>query len=172
MILVIAIQKLKILSVVTRNDIITDIYALEGYIESIREDLPSMQEHPLSEKIDWVMERIRHKSVFFKDYDESGTKEPVWQDVSLSVQAAAERLFTTRLLVKSDVSGLEIFADPLLEKVFSHLLDNTLRHGEHATEVRISMFTSETSLVLVYEDNGVGIPAVDKEEFLNVVSVL
>jgi len=161
--LVTAIQKLKILSVVTRNDIITDIYALEGYIELIMDDLPAMRSHPLSERIEWVMERIRHKSAFFKDYDESGTKEPVWQDVSVSVQAAAERLHTTRLLVKSDVSGLEIFADPLLEKVFSHLLDNTLRHGGHATEVRVTRNMSNSSLILVYEDNGVGIPFGDKE---------
>lgn len=37
-----AVQKLKILSVVTRNEIITDLYALEGYIELIRDDLPAM----------------------------------------------------------------------------------------------------------------------------------
>ena len=37
-----AVQKLKILLVVTRNEIITDLYALEGYIELIRYDLPAM----------------------------------------------------------------------------------------------------------------------------------
>jgi signal transduction histidine kinase len=161
--LVAAIQKLKILSVVTRNDIITDIYALEGYIELIRDDLPAMQAHPLSEKIDWVMERIRNKSAFFKDYDESGTKEPVWQDVSASVNVAQQRLRTTRLRVKSEVNGLEIFADPLLEKVFFNLLDNTMRHGTHATDVRIAQHISGNLLVLTYEDNGGGIPAGDKE---------
>jgi PAS domain S-box-containing protein len=161
--LVAAIRKLKILSVVTRNEIITDIYALEGYLELIRDDLPAMQEHPLSKKIDWVMERIQMKTAFFKDYDESGTKEPVWQDVSSSVQAAVQRLLTLRLLVTSEVSEVEIFADPLLEKVFSNLLDNTLRHGKHATKARITTFFSGTSLVLVYEDNGAGIPAGDKE---------
>jgi PAS domain S-box-containing protein len=161
--LVAAIQKLKILSVVTRNDIITDIYALEGYIDLIRDDLPAMQAHPLSEKIDWVMERIRNKSAFFKDYDESGTKEPVWQDVSASVNVAQQRLRTTRLRVKSEVNGLEIFADPLLEKVFFNLLDNTMRHGTHATDVRIAQHSSGNSLVLTYEDNGGGIPVGDKE---------
>lgn len=161
--LVTAIQKLKILSVVTRNDIITDIYALEGYIELIRDDLPTMQAHPLSGKINWVMDRIRLKIAFFKDYDESGTKEPVWQDVSSSFQAAAERLRIAGLSVRSEVNGLEIFADPLLEKVFFHLLDNTLRHGIHATDVRVSQQFSGNSLVLVYEDNGAGVPEEDKQ---------
>lgn len=161
--LVNAIAKLKILSVVTRNDIITDIYALEGYIELIRDDLPAMQAHPLSGKIDWVMERIRIKSAFFKDYDESGTKEPVWQDVSSAVRAAEERLSTRRLVVTSESGSLEIFSDPLLEKVFFNLFDNTLRHGVHATDARISHHLSGTSLVLTYEDNGAGIPDEDKE---------
>ncbi|MDO9324409.1 MAG: ATP-binding protein [Methanoregula sp.] len=158
-----AIQKLKILSVVTRNDIITDIYALEGYIELIVDDLPAIQAHPLFGKIEWVMERIRLKSAFFKDYDESGTKEPVWQDVSTSVRVAMERLRTTRLSVSSDLRDLEIFADPLLEKVFFNLLDNTLRHGISATDVRIAWHIPGNSLVLTYEDNGRGIPDEDKE---------
>jgi hypothetical protein len=33
------------------------------------------------------------------------------------------------------VDDLEIYADPLLEKVFYHLMQNVLRYGEHATEV-------------------------------------
>jgi PAS domain S-box-containing protein len=161
--LVAAIRKLKILSVVTRNEIITDIYALEGYLELIRDDMPLMQEHPLSKKIDWVMGRIRIKTAFFKDYDESGTKEPVWQNVAASVNAALQILHPPRLSVIAEDTGLEIYADPLLEKVFFHLLDNTLRHGEHATGVRISQRVSDDALVLMYEDNGVGVPAEDKE---------
>ena len=161
--LVAAIRKLKILSVVTRNEIISDIYALEGYLELIRDDLKVMQEHPLSGKIDWVMERIRLKSAFFKDYDESGTKDPVWQDVSASVTAAVQRLRSTRLSVTTEVNNLEIFADPLLEKVFFQLLDNTLIHGKQATEVRIARYLSGDTLVLSYEDNGGGIPEGDKE---------
>jgi PAS domain S-box-containing protein len=161
--LVAAIRKLKILSVVTRNEIITDIYALEGYLELIRDDLPALNAHPLLERIDWVMERIRLKTAFFKDYDESGTKEPVLQDVSATVNSAQQHLRTTGVSIMSEVPGLEIYADPLLEKVFIHLIDNTLLHGKHATAIRITQTISDTGLVLIYEDNGIGIPAGDKE---------
>ncbi len=38
---------------------------------------------------------------------------------------------------------LQIFADPLFEKVMYNLIDNTIRHGEIATEVRVSVLTGK-----------------------------
>ena len=64
------------------------------------------------------MARIRLKIAFFKDYDEFGTKEPVWQDVFSSVQAAMSHLGTPHVPVRSEISGLEVFADLPLEIFF------------------------------------------------------
>jgi signal transduction histidine kinase len=52
----------------------------------------------------------------------------------------------------------------MLEKVFFNLMDNTLRHGRTATKIRISHRFIETGAVVIYEDNGVGIPYSDKEQ--------
>jgi PAS domain S-box-containing protein len=161
--LVAAVRKLKVLSVVTRNDIISDIYALAGYLELIKEETPGFATSPLAEKVEWVMERIRLKSAFFRDYDDAGTKEPVWQDIGGMVDVAADRLKTGQLAIRVTCSGYEVYADPLLYKVFSSLIDNTLRHGMHVTEVRISCATRGRNLILTYEDNGIGIGIDDKE---------
>ena len=67
------------------------------------------------------------------------------------------------ITLQSDVRGVEIYADPLLEKVFYNLLDNTLRHGGNAIRVNISDRETSSTLVLVFEDNGVGVPAADKD---------
>jgi signal transduction histidine kinase len=53
---------------------------------------------------------------------------------------------------------------PLLGKVFYNLLDNTVRHGKKATRVSISCLQTPQGLVLVWEDNGAGIPAADKDQ--------
>jgi len=161
--LVAAVRKLKVLSVVTRNDIISDIYALDGYLALITEEFPEVAKHPLAEKVAWVMERIRLKSAFFRDYDDAGTKEPVWQDISGMVNVAADRLKTGQLSIQVTCSGYQVYADPLMYKVFSSLIDNTLRHGVHVTEVRISCMIRDRNLILVYEDNGIGVGADDKE---------
>jgi signal transduction histidine kinase len=46
--------------------------------------------------------------------------------------------------------------------VFYNLMENTLRHGEHATEIRIYYHDEENGLVVVYEDNGKGIMDFEK----------
>jgi signal transduction histidine kinase len=51
----------------------------------------------------------------------------------------------------------------MLEKVFFNLLDNSIRHGEHVTEIRVSSHLSAGNLVVVWEDNGIGIAADEKE---------
>ncbi len=59
--------------------------------------------------------------------------------------------------------GLEVFADPLLEKVFYNLIDNALRYGgEQMTAIRVSHRGEGGNLVLAVEDNGAGISAEDK----------
>ena len=59
---------------------------------------------------------------------------------------------------------LEIYADPLLGKVFYNLIDNALRYGgEKMTEIHITSREDGGALVLVFEDNGVGIPQKDKD---------
>jgi len=51
----------------------------------------------------------------------------------------------------------------MLEKVFFNLLDNSIRHGQHVTEIRVSTGYSDDGLKIVWEDNGAGIPADEKE---------
>ena len=61
------------------------------------------------------------------------------------------------------LDDLEILADPLVDRVFSILLDNTRRHGEKATKVKVWHVIAGDALTIVYEDDGVGIPPQDKE---------
>ena len=66
--------------------------------------------------------------------------------------------------VMPTLERVEINADPLARRVFSNLLDNAMRHGEDVSSVRI--WTKEGpagELILVFEDDGVGIPDNEKE---------
>ena len=55
-----------------------------------------------------------------------------------------------------------MYADPALEKALGQLLDNAIRHGEHVTRIRISVQEKDGGALLVVEDDGTGIPAVNK----------
>jgi signal transduction histidine kinase len=67
------------------------------------------------------------------------------------------------ITLNAEVQGVTVFADPMLEKVFSNLLDNSIRHGEHVTEIRVSTQKSGDDVVVVWEDNGIGVAAHEKE---------
>jgi signal transduction histidine kinase len=61
-----------------------------------------------------------------------------------------------------DVDGLEIYGDPILEKVLRHLTDNSIRHG-NATTISLTSRESPAGIILVYTDDGPGIPPEKKE---------
>ena len=55
-----------------------------------------------------------------------------------------------------------MYADPLFEKIFYNLIDNSLRHGKQVSEIAITSKKDESGVTLVYEDNGTGIPPAEK----------
>jgi signal transduction histidine kinase len=51
----------------------------------------------------------------------------------------------------------------MLEKVFFNLIDNSIRHGERVTVIRIRCEEDPGGLSITVEDDGTGIP-IDKKE--------
>jgi signal transduction histidine kinase len=47
--------------------------------------------------------------------------------------------------------------------MFYNLIDDTLKHGENVSQIRVYHEEGENQLKLVYEDDGVGIPENEKE---------
>ena len=61
--------------------------------------------------------------------------------------------------VKVNFAAVEIYADPLLEKVFFYnLIENSLRHGDRVTEIEINSVPTIDGIDIVIRDNGAGIP--------------
>ncbi len=88
---------------------------------------------------------------------------PVWQNIYWIVSTAVGALPMdgVRLDIRQD--GLEVFADPLLEKVFYNLIDNALRYGgNRMTTLRVSSQENDDGLVIFFEDDGTGIHDADK----------
>lgn len=48
-----------------------------------------------------------------------------------------------------------------------NLTDNTIRHGETATEVQISINTGKEDIKIIWSDNGVGVPLDNKENIFH-----
>jgi PAS domain S-box-containing protein len=161
-------KKLNILSGITRHDINNQLVALDGYIELLRERIRDPSSDGDFSRILATTSRITNLIRFTKEYEMIGLNAPVWQDIrALADQAGKDAEPGTVTIVNDLAAGTEIFADPLISKVFFNLVDNALRHGGAITEIRFSVEERGGDRVIVCADNGGGIAAEEKEKIFD-----
>jgi signal transduction histidine kinase len=157
-------QKLNILASVTRHDILNKLMALLTFLDLSKEEA---KKNPVIldyvEKELQISEAIKRQIEFTRFYQDIGVKAPEWEDVAAVIRRASDSLKVHGITPDVMFSGLVIYADPLIEKVFYNLMENSIRHGEHITTMVFSYHETPEGLVIVYTDNGVGIAAEDKE---------
>jgi signal transduction histidine kinase len=96
-----------------------------------------------------------------------GVKAPEWQDAASVFTKALSQIDPGIVHIHNDLTGLFVFADPLLGRVLYNLVDNALRYGEKVTTIRARYQKDNGGLILVIEDDGVGIPAKNKSLIFN-----
>lgn len=156
-------RKLNLLASVTRHDIRNQLFILLGYLHMTRDRVTDPEVLDLIRKEEQAARTISGHIEFTKNYQDMGIQSPAWQDVDLVFLYAISHLDAQALGRSIDVNDLQVFADPFLEKVFQTLVDNTLRHGGNATRYALTSRQEPAAMVLVYEDDGQGIPADRKE---------
>jgi signal transduction histidine kinase len=158
-------KKLNLLTSITRHDINNQLLALKAFLELSKEavgDVAMMSEYLRKEEK--AANAIERQIAFTKEYQDLGVKDPVWQNVETGIKNALTALPTQDIRVTAEVNDLEVYADPLFEKVFYNLIDNALRYGgSKMTMICITSQESEKGLVISIEDDGVGISADDKK---------
>ena len=158
-------KKLNLLSSITRHDINNQMTALRGYTTMLQRKQPDSSFAEYFQKINAAAERISSMIQFTREYESIGVTAPVWQDCRIVVDTAAKQTTLGQVMVKNDLpaSG-EIFADPLVVKVFYNLLDNAVRYGGKITTIRFSAEEHDGDHVVVCEDDGDGVIAKEKEK--------
>jgi PAS domain S-box-containing protein len=157
-------RKLKLLNGVTRHDILNQLLILRGNLDLSKEYIGDPEKMAdFIRKEDAIADVINKQILFTRYYESIGVHEPCWQEIELLIKNAMASLPLRGVRVDTDVAGIEILADSLLEKVFYNLMDNSLRYGgERMNLIRISSYSSGPDHILLYEDNGEGIPSEEK----------
>lgn len=156
-------ERIALLTSLARHDIRNRLMAVQGYLRlAEREDDPERAARHREQALDNVgmIERILD---FTADYERVGARAPEWQRISTVVRLALDEVDLNGIRLEIQDDGWEVLADPLLRKVFSNLLDNTVRHAGSSPCVRIGARESGDTLVVTYTDDGAGIPDADKE---------
>ncbi|MDD1685879.1 PAS domain S-box protein [Methanoregula sp.] len=157
-------KKLNLLSSITRHDINNQLFSIQAFLELLKEspgDAEQTSGYLL--KIERAANAIEHQIAFTKEYQDLGVTAPVWQPVAACVTRATASLPMRDVQTGIHLPDLEVYADPLFEKVFYNLIDNALRYGgESMTMIRIFSQDSGKGLLIVVEDDGAGIATDDK----------
>ena len=156
-------RKLHLLSSITRHDIINQLLILKGFLALLRKktDDPALLDYV--DRSERSTGNIEHHILFTRDYQDMGVKAPAWQNVKKSIIHAKGALSMGAVTVNANHESLEVYADPLFEKVFYNLIDNSLKYGgDKLTTITIDAYESENGLTIVYEDDGAGISDEDR----------
>ena len=151
-------SRLNLLSSITRHDILNQVTILSGYIELLKEETrenPEAQEY--IEGLSKASLTIRDQILFTRDYQEMGVKAPLWQNLSQIIEDE-KRVSGMDLIIQDRTHGLEVFADPLLPKVFFNLFENASRHGLDVKRIQISLNKIDEKGIIVFQDDGAGVP--------------
>lgn len=165
-------RKLNLLSKITRHDILNRLMITDGYLQLQKEKSVDAESVRNLERMESALKSIRRDMEFTRDYEEIGAHGPDWQSVAGLFEQAALKLGMGDIKTVVKAIGVEVFADRMLVKVFYNLLDDSMGHGGNVTEVRLWTEMGGDNMIIVYEDDGTGIPQEEKERIfdLGVVS--
>jgi signal transduction histidine kinase len=145
-----------------RHDLSNAIFSIQGMMEIIDEEIADEKR----KKIIWnQLTRATNVINLWRKLDRAG--KPSWQDLdTMLLRIKLEAGVSPLMLV--DVPALKINANPLLNFVFSNLIDNTVRYSQKEdVKIKISGEVIGRNLLIIYEDNGIGIPDQDKERIFS-----
>jgi PAS domain S-box-containing protein len=157
-------RKLNMLNAILFSDIQNCIFSLAGYLELQKTTMETEPSHRYTEREIGLVRTISDSLSYAKIFQSLGLNAPGWQHVGQTFLMAISHLDLSNLSRRLEVGDLEMYADAMLENVFYALADNTLEHAKTATAYSLTYMETPDGLVLVFEDNGPGIPEVMKEK--------
>jgi PAS domain S-box-containing protein len=160
-------EKLKILNSITRHDIMNQLMVLKGNLELAKSLAKDRGLEVRMEKVERSADIINSQLMFAKDYQEMGTTTPLWQNVGQLIMQLPDVREVPRLDIEPRLNHLEVYADPMLVKVFHNIMEDSLKYADKPIRIKIGYRTNEGSLVIVYEDMGPGIPLDEKSKIFD-----
>lgn len=144
-------SKLMFLNNITRYDILNELTQLHRNLEQV-------EKTPMVRTVDETIDRIRRQIKFTKEYQDIGAVPPSWQNVADAIMRAKVGVDLGNVSFDMEIHDMEIYADPLLEKVFYYLISNSLKYGgPKLTQIRIYRKKTDDQMAIIFEDDGIGI---------------
>ena len=158
----VARKNINLLTSITRHDILNQLTVIIVHNEILQSAVTDSGLIKSIKELDRAAKNIRRQIEFTKEFQKLGENLPQWIDIQKLFVHHQEDLGYQYILYSIHLEGLEVFADPLIDRVFYNLLQNSVRFGEKVTSIRLFYLQQLDGITIVYEDNGVGIPVKEK----------
>ncbi|NMB79781.1 MAG: PAS domain-containing protein [Methanomicrobiales archaeon] len=156
--------KMDLLFSLTRHDILDNLSVIMNHLERAQLIKSHEAMDTFFEKTLGSVSSIRNQISSMRALQDRGLVTPAWQSVERAIDDARSLLSGPPPDIQMEVEGIEINADPLLPRIFSILLENSLKSGSRpASFIRVSARESGGILHIIYQDDSMGIPEDEKE---------
>lgn len=158
-------EKLSVVGKLTRHDVRNKLSVISNNIYLARKQLD--QNKDVSKYLDTInstIDQVDRIFSFAQTYEQLGVEELSETSVKTTVDEAIS-LFSNigNVTFVNDCSGLFVMADSLLRQIFYNFIDDSLKHGEKVSQIKVYYEVQPKGLKLIYEDDGIGIPENEKE---------
>ncbi len=151
-------EKLRVIASLTRHDVRNKLGVLNGYMYLLKKQI-SGNEVAINHlaKMDEASKQLLAILEFERIYEQINSENLAYVTVEKYFAEASSLVSDFKgIKTQCNCEGLEVLADSLLRQLLYNLMDNTLKYGEKTTLITLHFQRSEKSLLLIYEDNGVG----------------
>ncbi|OPY37079.1 MAG: response regulator PleD [Methanoregula sp. PtaU1.Bin051] len=161
-------RKLALMNEVAYQDIQNKVTALRGFVELRKGSVSEEERTSFIEKEKTILKSIHDLINKTKDYQQMGVDQSRWMPLETAVRMQFSLLsLKHNVSLECDLPGLEIYADPLIDRVFYSLMHNAIQHGGTVNHIFFTSRETPAGLVLVCEDDGIGIPQEEKSSIFN-----
>jgi signal transduction histidine kinase len=150
-------EKLRVVGSLTRHDVRNKLSALNVHLFLLKKKAKTNPElAQYIQGIELASKQIVDLLEFARVYEKLGAEQLSFIDVGDCVNKASGLADLKGNQVINECKGLTVMADSLLMQLLYNLIDNTLKHGQKSTLMHFH-YKEESSIKLIYEDDGVGI---------------
>jgi len=149
--------KQHLLSAISRHDVNNSLQVLMLCNTLLEEQITDPELQKIVQTIQKQSQIISSHIEFMKDYESLGIQAPSWQNAYDLFDKASAPFSSGSVKFENSLENLEIYADPLIEKVMYNLCDNAMKYGVNLTYIHAYYQPDGESCLIIVEDDGIGI---------------
>lgn len=157
-------KRLSLLGSMTQHDSMNQLTILRGWLDAAIEKEGDDQVRDLLLKVETAADALKKELELTYQYGTLGMKPSNWVSLEEAISNVTGDFRARGVSFRVDVNDIEVFADPMIDNVFRNLINNSIEHGDHADRISFTCKEGKEGLVIVYEDNGIGIHVDEKEK--------